>query len=73
MWGQADLQKLVQMLTFLGITPGGITWGGGPTRPASPQLYQLWVDTTLGPYGQLIYAAQITPTVIWANAAGVQV
>jgi hypothetical protein len=73
MWGQADLQKLVQMLTYLGIGPGGVVWGGGAVRPTSPQQYQLFWDTTLGGPGQLICATQITPTVVWCDAAGVPV
>ncbi len=44
--------------------------GAGAVRPASPLLWQLWIDTTLGPYGQLIYCAQVSPTVVWVNSAG---
>jgi hypothetical protein len=71
MWGQADIQKLVQMLTSLGIPSNGTVFlSGGASRPASPQLYQLFIDTTLGTHGKPIYAAQITPTVVWADFTG---
>ena len=73
MWAQADLQKLVQMLAYLGYSPSPVSWGGGPVRPTSPTLYQLWWDTTLGGPGQLICATEITPSVIWCDAAGVPV
>lgn len=45
---------------------------GGTTaaRPVAPLLYVNYFDTTLG---QPIWAKQITPTVIWVNAAGVAV
>jgi hypothetical protein len=41
---------------------------GGTTaqRPASPQLYQDYFDTTLG---FKICAKQISPSVIWVNIA----
>jgi hypothetical protein len=72
MYSTNDLQKLVQMLSFLGINSSPISWTGGPTasRPASPTLYQVFFDTTLQ---QPIVASQVTPTVIWVNAAGVPV
>lgn len=73
MWGTAQLQQLVQMLEYLGFSPSGAAWGGGAMRPTSPQQYQLWWDTTLGGPGQLICAVEITPSVIWCNAAGVPV
>ncbi|MDN7881248.1 hypothetical protein [Burkholderia aenigmatica] len=44
----------------------------GSVRPAAPALGQLFIDLTLGPYGQLIYCAQTLPTV-WCNTAGVPV
>jgi hypothetical protein len=46
---------------------------GGAARPSNPKLWQFWIDPSLGPYGQPIYCAQITPTVIWCNFAGVPV
>lgn len=71
MYGQADLQKLVQMLAYLGIPSNGTVFlSGGASRPASPQLYQMFVDTTLGTLGKPIYAVQITPTVVWADFTG---
>lgn len=73
MYSVSDLQKLVQMLQFLGFSPSGASWGGGAVRPGSPQQFQLWWDTTLGGPGQLICAVQITPTVVWCDAAGVPV
>ncbi|KVH29601.1 hypothetical protein [Burkholderia cepacia] len=44
----------------------------GSIRPAAPILGQLFIDLTLGPNGQLIYCAQISP-VVWCNTAGIQV
>jgi hypothetical protein len=72
MYSTIDLQKLVQMLNFLGINSSPVSWSGGPTssRPASPALYQVYFDTTLQ---QPVVASQVTPSVIWVNAAGVQV
>jgi hypothetical protein len=46
---------------------------GGIARPSSPKLWQVWIDSTLGPYGQPIYCAQVTPSIIWCNFAGVPV
>ncbi|MCA8018067.1 hypothetical protein [Burkholderia metallica] len=51
----------------------GNTPQGGSTRPTNPYLYQWWIDTTLGPYGQPIYCAQLSPSIVWCNAAGVPV
>lgn len=72
MYSVLDLQKLVQMLSFLGINSNPISWTGGPTvsRPATPTLYQVYFDTTLQ---QPVVASQVTPTVIWVDAAGVPV
>ncbi|MFM0439279.1 hypothetical protein PQQ84_22660 [Paraburkholderia strydomiana] len=72
MYSTLDLQKLVQMLNYLGINTSPISWTGGPTssRPTSPTLYQVYFDTTLQ---QPVVASQVTPSVIWVNAAGVQV
>jgi hypothetical protein len=73
MYSISDLQKLVQMLAFLGISGGGgVSWSGGTTaaRPAHPALYQVYFDTDLA---QPIVASQISPSVIWVNAAGVPV
>lgn len=72
MYSVLDLQKLVQMLSFLGISSSPVSWTGGPTssRPASPTLYQVYFDTTLQ---QPVVASQVTPTVVWVNAAGVPV
>lgn len=72
MYSTLDLQKLVQMLAFLGYSPSPVSWTGGTTagRPASPYRYQYYFDTDLG---QPIFASQITPSVVWVNAAGVTV
>jgi hypothetical protein len=48
---------------------------GGPTsgRPSSPTLYQVYLDTTLGvTAGQAVpvWCTQLTPSIIWCNAAG---
>lgn len=54
------------------VGPFVVPGGGGPTsnRPVAPSLYSSYFDTTLG---QPIWAEQVTPTVIWVNAAGVSV
>jgi len=48
--------------------------GAGNTRPTT-NLYlgMVFLDLTLGPHGQPVFLAQITPTSIWVNSAGVQV
>lgn len=43
---------------------------GGSTRPTSPTLFQSFFDTNLQ---QPIWCAEISPAVIWKNAAGVAV
>ena len=60
-------QLAVAVGPFVVPTPLG---GTTAARPASPALYINYFDTTLG---QPIWAKQITPTVIWVNAAGVAV
>jgi hypothetical protein len=72
MYSVLDLQKLVQMLSFLGYPSSPVNWTGGSTasRPAVPTLYQIYFDTTLQ---QPVFASQVIPTVIWVNAAGVPV
>lgn len=42
----------------------------GTVRPSNPSLNQEFFDLTLG---EPIWAKQVSPTVIWVNAAGVQV
>lgn len=42
----------------------------GTVRPVNPSLNQEFFDLTLG---EPIWAKQVSPTVIWVNAAGVQV
>ena len=46
--------------------------GQGPTanRPAQPVLNSMYIDTDLK---EPIWCFQITPSIIWTNAAGVQV
>lgn len=51
------------VLTNLGLSSSGTT----AQRPASPALWQMYGDDTLG---QPIWATTITPSVIWTNAAG---
>jgi hypothetical protein len=72
MYSGSDLQKLVQMLAFLGYSPSPVGWSGGSTasRPASPSPYQYYFDTDLG---MPVFARQITPSVVWVDAAGVPV
>lgn len=45
---------------------------GGTTaqRPAAPKLYQSYFDATLG---VPITCSQVTPSIVWVNAAGVAV
>jgi hypothetical protein len=70
MYSTLDLQKLVQMLAFLGISGGGgVSWQGGAIRPGFPVLYQQFFDTSIG---QPVWCTQTSPA-IWVNAAGVQV
>lgn len=69
MYSGSDLQKLVQMLAFLGYSPSPVSWVGGAVRPGSPMLYQQWFDTSIG---QPVWCTQVSPA-IWVNAAGVQV
>ncbi|WP_174941313.1 hypothetical protein [Burkholderia lata] len=45
---------------------------GGVGRPQNPKLWQIFIDSSLGPYGQPIYCAQVNP-VVWCNFAGVKV
>lgn len=52
---------------------GFVTFAGsGPTasRPATPVLYSMYIDTDLK---EPIWCTQVTPNVIWINAAGAQV
>ncbi|WP_291351338.1 hypothetical protein [Acidovorax sp. 16-64-162] len=44
-----------------------VTHGTTAQRPASPALWQMYGDDTLG---QPIWATTITPSVIWTNSAG---
>jgi hypothetical protein len=51
---------------------------GGPTsgRPASPTLWQVYLDTDLGSvagHAVPIWCTQITPSIIWCNSSGVSV
>lgn len=52
------------------VAKNGNNGGTTAARPASPGLYQPYFDTTLG---QPIWCSQITPSIIWVNAAGVAV
>ncbi len=60
-------QLAVAVAPFVPAIPIG---GTAAARPVAPPLYVNYFDTTLG---QPIWAKQITPTVIWVNAAGVAV
>lgn len=52
-------------------TVGTVNQGGTTAqRPAAPTLNQSYFDTTLG---YEIECKQVTPSIIWVNAAGVQV
>ena len=48
----------------------GVNFGTTAQRPAKPFVTQQYLDTTLG---LPIICSQATPSVIWINAAGVQV
>lgn len=59
-------QLAVAVAPFVSTTTGGTT----AQRPATPPQFQNYFDTTLG---LPIWASQVTPTVVWVNAAGVPV
>jgi hypothetical protein len=65
-----QLNSLRQQLGDAGKILARFTPLGGPTsaRPAEPVLGQQYLDSTLG---KPIWAAKITPPVVWKDAAGV--
>ncbi len=68
-----DGQLVAWLLSeLLSLSAQGSTQLGGTMahRPTSPVLYSSYFDTTLG---QPIWASQVSPAVVWKNAAGVTV
>lgn len=66
----ATTDPVFRAITAADLPAGSVPQGGATAaRPATPILYQTYVDTTLG---QPIWCTQVSPA-IWINAAGVAV
>jgi hypothetical protein len=79
-WAQVDanfsaLATAVNANTAAIAALGGTSGGPTSSRPATPTLYQVYLDTTLGVVsGQAIpiWCTQVSPA-IWCNSSGVSV
>lgn len=60
----------IPLSSFSSIGVPGLSFGTTAQRPTSPVISQPYLDTTLG---IPIWCSQVSPTVKWIDAAGVQV